>query len=187
LAPGPRSGRGRRRPVRSPAPSVGTTETTTEWQSFWTSPLAAALLPVTDEPAVRRLFGLRHERERMMRGWTNPLYAQLASFDSEIRQLEDRIGLTPQVRLKLGISLGDAVRSLSEIAEVFPRGMFPGGHELRAQYPSGDLQRRCRSLQLDCQSLSSQPVLAPTGSDDIVGLSVYRRRSRAESTLIPHP
>jgi len=118
-------------PPAPPAPAEWLAESKTEWQSFWTSPLAAALLPVTDEPAVRRLFGLRDERERMMRGIrrqrlvpgargqprANPLYAQLASFDSEIRQLEDRIGLTPQARLKLGISLGDAVRSLSEIAE----------------------------------------------------------------------
>jgi len=106
-------------------------ESKAEWQGFWTSPLSSALLPVTDEPAVRRLFGLRDERERMMRGIrkarlvpgargqprANPLYAQLASFDSEIRQLEDRIGLTPQARLKLGISLGEAQRSLAQIAE----------------------------------------------------------------------
>lgn len=114
-----------------PAPAEWLAESKTEWQSFWTSPLATALLPVTDEPAVRRLFGLRDERERMMRGIrkarlvpgargqprANPLYAQLASFDSEIRQLEDRIGLTPQARLKLGISLGEAQRSLLQIAE----------------------------------------------------------------------
>lgn len=186
MAPGPRSGRSRRRPVRSPAPSVGTTETTTEWQSFWTSPLAAALLPVTDEPAVRRLFGLRHERERMMRGWTNPLYAQLASFDSEIRQLEDRIGLTPQVRLKLGISLGDAVRSLSEIAEVFPRGMFPETTSF-ARNIRAAIDNAVAGPYNAIVNPSRQPVLAPTGSSDIVGLSVYRRRSRAESTLIPHP
>jgi len=117
--------------VVPPAPTGWLAESKTEWQAFWTSPLAAALLPVTDEPAVRRLFGLRDERERMMRGIrrqrlvpgargqprANPLYAQLASFDSEIRQLEDRIGLTPQARLKLGISLGEAQRSLLQIAE----------------------------------------------------------------------
>ena len=102
-----------------------------DWLAFWTSPLVAALLPATDEPAVRRLFGLRDERERMMRGIrrhrvvegsegqprANPLYAQLVSLDSAILALEDRIGLNPQARLRLGISLGEAQRSLAQIAD----------------------------------------------------------------------
>ena len=101
-----------------------------DWLAYWQSPLATALLPATDEPAVRRLFGLRDERERMMRGIgsdrvvqgfngqprANPLYAQVAAFDNEIRQLEDRLGLNPMARLRLGISLGEAQRSLPQIA-----------------------------------------------------------------------
>jgi P27 family predicted phage terminase small subunit len=105
--------------------------TKADWTALWSSALVTALLPVTDEATVRRLFGLRDERERMMRGIrrarivlgsrgqprANPLYAQVAAFDAEIRQLEDRVGLSPRARLQLGISLGVAVRSLADIAE----------------------------------------------------------------------
>lgn len=114
----------------APEPTAGWLQATkAEWAEFWGSPLVQATLPGTDTPMIRRLFGLRDERERMMRvvrrgrvvagskgqARPNPLYPQVASFDAEIRQLEDRIGLSPQARLRLGISLGEAVRSLADL------------------------------------------------------------------------
>ncbi len=45
----------------------------------------------------------------------NPLGRQLCKFDSEIRQLEDRLGLTPRARLQLGIVYGEARGSLDDI------------------------------------------------------------------------
>ena len=104
-------------------------ETALQWAAFWASPLAITTVPTTDAPAIVRLFRLRDERERMARvirrarvvlgsqgqPRANPLYAQIASFDAEIRQLEDRFGLTPMARLKLGITLGDAARSLADL------------------------------------------------------------------------
>ena len=116
--------------LAAPDATVGwLTTTKTDWASFWTSPLVAALLPVTDEPSIRRLFGLRDERERMMRvvrrarvvlgsrgqPRANPLYDRIGAFDAEIRQLEDRVGLSPRSRLALGISLGKAQASLADI------------------------------------------------------------------------
>ena len=104
-----------------------------EWHRLWTSPLAATMIPETDEPLVRRLFGLRDERERMMRvvrksrivggsrgqPRANPLYSQISGLDAEIRQLEDRVGLSPRSRLQLGIQLGDAWKSLADLNAAF--------------------------------------------------------------------
>jgi phage terminase small subunit len=44
----------------------------------------------------------------------NPLGKHMATLDSEIRHLEDRLGLTPRARLQLGITYADAHRSLEE-------------------------------------------------------------------------
>jgi hypothetical protein len=40
---------------------------------------------------------------------------QMLSLDVEIRQLEDRFGLTPRARLQLGITYGEAKKSLEEL------------------------------------------------------------------------
>lgn len=99
------------------------------WRSFWTSGLAQVIQVDTDMPVVERLFSLRDERERMARvvrksrvvlgsqgqPRANPLYAQITSFDAEIRQLEDRLGLSPIARLRLGVTFGDAARSLADL------------------------------------------------------------------------
>lgn len=104
-------------------------ETRRAWTSFWSSPLATVVQRDTDAPAVRRLFGLRDERERMARVIrkqrvvlgsrgqlrANPLYAQMIALDAELRQLEDRLGLSPIARLRLGVTFGDAARSLADL------------------------------------------------------------------------
>jgi P27 family predicted phage terminase small subunit len=45
----------------------------------------------------------------------NPLARAVATFDAEIRALEDRFGLTPQARARLGVVFGEAHRSLEQI------------------------------------------------------------------------
>lgn len=99
------------------------------WSTFWASPLAKVVELATDLPALTRLWTLYDERERCYQGVRrerltlgsqgqpvlNPLYRQLAALDPEIRQLEDRFGLTPMSRLRLGVTFGDAARSLAEI------------------------------------------------------------------------
>lgn len=45
----------------------------------------------------------------------SPLQKVLVHLDGEIRQLEDRFGLTPLARLRLGIAIGDAARSLDDL------------------------------------------------------------------------
>ena len=102
---------------------VGTVE---RWQEFWMSPLAQQV-ETSDYGSLRRLFGLYDELGRL---WDaveetgrvvvgsqgqprpNPLFKQVESFQSEARQLEDRFGLSPLARLRLGITFADAAASL---------------------------------------------------------------------------
>jgi P27 family predicted phage terminase small subunit len=115
-------------PVRQvPAADVAWRETTVErWVIFWGSPLASQVEP-SDEGAFRRLFKLYDEIERMWEAIEvtgrvvegsqgqprpNPLYKQVQEFQAEARQLEDRFGLSPMSRLRLGITFADAQASL---------------------------------------------------------------------------
>jgi P27 family predicted phage terminase small subunit len=103
-------------------------ETQSAWEAFWASDVAS-LVTKADVPAVTRLHDLRDERERAYRGYRkerfvtgstgqpvlNPLAKAMATLDAEIRALEDRFGLTPQARLRLGVVFGEAHRSLDQI------------------------------------------------------------------------
>jgi P27 family predicted phage terminase small subunit len=110
-----------------PVADVAWREATVErWVIFWGSPLASQVEP-SDEGAFRRLFKLYDEIERMWEAIEvtgrvvegsqgqprpNPLYKQVQEFQSEARQLEDRFGLSPMSRLRLGITFADAQASL---------------------------------------------------------------------------
>jgi P27 family predicted phage terminase small subunit len=110
-------------PVADGSWREGTVE---RWVQFWGSPLASQVEP-SDEGAFRRLFRLYDEIDRM---WDaveetgrvvagsqgqprpNPLLKQVQEFQAEARQLEDRFGLSPLSRLRLGITFADAQASL---------------------------------------------------------------------------
>ena len=112
-----------------PAPSGLLKRTRERWDAFWRSPLGSVVSPETDVSALERLFTLYDERERAYRvvrkqrvviGSTgqpvlHPLARQLCSYDGEIRQLEDRFGLTPMARLRLGVQIGTAARTLDDL------------------------------------------------------------------------
>jgi P27 family predicted phage terminase small subunit len=112
------------------APARWLTSTRSEWTDLWGSPLAQAFDRTTDEPSLRRLFELRDTRERYARATrrnplvegsqgqpvANPLGRLLSGLDAEIRQLEDRFGMSALARFRLGISYGEARRSLAELA-----------------------------------------------------------------------
>jgi P27 family predicted phage terminase small subunit len=102
---------------------AGTVE---RWQEFWMSPLAQQV-ETSDYGALRRLFGLYDELDRLWEAVEetgrvvvgsqgqprpNPLFKQVESFQAEARQLEDRFGLSPMARLRLGITFADAAASL---------------------------------------------------------------------------
>lgn len=102
------------------------------WSMFWSSDVAGLVVDA-DRLALERLFGMYDLRERMMRTYLvepfssgstgqlkiHPAGAEVASLDARILQLEDRFGITPAGRLKLGIVLGAAAKSLEEMNATF--------------------------------------------------------------------
>ena len=94
------------------------------WEAFWQTPELAGLVKPADRAALDRLFrnyDLRERLERIFRkqpfvtGSTgqdviNPAAKEIGSLDGRIIALEDRFGITPMARLKLGIAFGDAAQ-----------------------------------------------------------------------------
>jgi P27 family predicted phage terminase small subunit len=107
-------------------------ETTKAWVSFWESEIAG-LVTDPDMPALTRLFRMYDQRTRYERivlktpfvtgstGQTvsHPASKEIASLDGRILQLEDRLGITPMARLKLGITFGAAAKSLEDMNRDF--------------------------------------------------------------------
>lgn len=103
------------------------------WHEFWSSPLAdPKVLKPTDVPALRRLFELRHQlelaRERfdaepevagsMGQPVLSPWAAEIHRLESVISKLEDRFGLTPLARLRLGVSFEEGVSLAARNAQL---------------------------------------------------------------------
>ncbi len=98
------------------------------WVEFWDSDLSGLVLPA-DMPAMVRLFRMYDSRERMERAYLDapfstgstgqvvihPAAKEVASLDGRITALEDRFGITPMGRLKLGVTFGAAAKSLEAI------------------------------------------------------------------------
>jgi len=99
------------------------------WNTYWASALAQAVTLPTDLPALRRLFRMYDDLEQ---SWTKYMrdpevdgsmgqrrishFAKhIAELEPMIRALEDRFGLSPKARLELGVTLGDAARSLQDL------------------------------------------------------------------------
>ena len=98
------------------------------WARFWQSEIgqSAAVNFDTDIQVIERLWGLYDERERAYRDYKkerlvkgsqkqevlNPMGRVWMGLDPQILALEDRIGLSPMARLKLGITFGQALESL---------------------------------------------------------------------------
>jgi Phage terminase, small subunit len=104
------------------------------WDELWVSPLGGEIR-ATDLPALRRLFELRHlqaeamaamSAEPMVIGSTgqpvlSPFAAEVHRLEAAIAKLEDRFGLTPLARLRLGVTLEEgkslASRNAALLAE----------------------------------------------------------------------
>lgn len=96
------------------------------WAAFWTSPVAVVLDPVTDLEPVTRLFRLYVLQHKMFGAleqhieWLedaredvefDPGWARNAlGFASEIRQLEQTLGITPRGRLVIGAAVAAATK-----------------------------------------------------------------------------
>jgi hypothetical protein len=120
-------------PTAAPPPPTGLLRASrAAWEALWASPLASTFLG-SDLPALGRLFELRDERVRAFHAARrarvvlgskdqpvlSPLLGYVASLDAETRALEDRFGLTPRARLQLGVTLGEAHRSLADLNAAF--------------------------------------------------------------------
>lgn len=100
------------------------------WDHVWSSPVAGSW-EESDRHAVERLAKLHDDRERAFRQFRkqplvegsqgqpvlNPIRVVVDRCDGEIRQLEDRLGLSPMARHKLGITFGEMHRSLEGYTE----------------------------------------------------------------------
>ncbi|MDO8391049.1 MAG: hypothetical protein Q7V57_11215 [Actinomycetota bacterium] len=110
------------------------------WATFWKSDVAGLVVDA-DRPALDRLFEYYELRARMLTAFmsepfstgstgqtvVHPAAKEMASLDTRIVALEDRFGITPAGRLKLGIVLGAAAKSLEEMNARFTDGA--GGEE----------------------------------------------------------
>lgn len=121
-----------------PQPPAGLLKTTRDrWAEFWTSPVAALADRVSDLPALERLFGLYDDLERCARAVRraghmvegskgqlvmNPLLRHMQTQAAEIRQLEDRFGLSPRARLALNFTLGQTAKTLADLNSEFVGG-----------------------------------------------------------------
>jgi phage terminase small subunit len=105
-----------------------------EWEAYWRSdvaklateetvPVAYRLHDRRDEARVL-LAGLRKSGARLTLGSekqvrANPIYKVLQGLDAEIRQLEDRLGLSPLAKLQLGATFGSAASALDDLNRRF--------------------------------------------------------------------
>lgn len=101
------------------------------WSELWSSPLAGQFKP-TDLPALRRLFDYRHQlvlaQERfdaepesvgsMGQPVLSPWAAEIHRIESTVQKLEDRFGLTPMSRLRLGVTFEEGVSLASRNAQI---------------------------------------------------------------------
>lgn len=108
-------------------------KTRQRWEGFWTSPVAALVDRTSDMPALERLFELYDDCARyraairsapMVEGSQgqmvrNPFVKDLKDSQVEVRQLEDRFGLSPRARLGLNLTLGTAAKTLADLNKDF--------------------------------------------------------------------
>lgn len=102
-----------------------------QWATFWVSPVAQLVLPV-DTPSVERLFSMYDMRARAERVYRkapvvsgsmgqqvlSPMAGEIHALDKTITTLEDRLGITPLARLKLGVKFGEAKQALADSWDV---------------------------------------------------------------------
>lgn len=113
-----------------PEPPAGISkESVGEWDQYWASEVAFAVREA-DLPALRRLWLLRDEwgrcfrafqRRRFVEGSTgqpviSPAANELHRIEADVRALEDRFGVTPASRLRLGLTGAQLTASLEELA-----------------------------------------------------------------------
>lgn len=123
--------------VKNPSPPDGLLKKTRDqWEAFWTSPVAALVDRTSDIPALERLFELYDDcaryraairKDPLLAGSQgqmvrNPFVKDLKDAQAEVRQLEDRFGLSPRARLGLNLTLGTTAKTLADLNADFAGG-----------------------------------------------------------------
>ncbi len=114
------------------------------WERFWTSPVAQLVNRESDMPRLMRWVSYFDEwvramrqfrRERLVRGSMgqmviNPMAAYALRLEKEIAKIEEKFGLTPLDRMRLGITFGEAHRSLKDLNAELDEGDDDGDYEM---------------------------------------------------------
>jgi phage terminase small subunit len=122
---------GRISPSGPPAPDGISPELVETWAEYWGSPLARATDDYTKRAAVTRLWQMYDLRDKHYEAYRtaplvegsqgqlvlNPMGRQLQTLESQILQLEDRLGLNPKAQIALGISWAQGQSQLADLAE----------------------------------------------------------------------
>lgn len=126
------------------------------WETFWTAPIAQNPQVVNRQSDMPRLsrwilycdewFRLMREyrRNRIVRGSVgqmvmNPAFAAAMHLEKEIGKIEERFGLTPLDRMRLGITFSEARSALDKLNEDLEGGgenddfEVPAGYEMKAK------------------------------------------------------
>lgn len=116
-------------PVETPAPRADWLAATKRaWLDLWSSSLASTIIE-TDLPALDRYFTTLDEHTRATRAYRrqrlvigskgqlaiHPMGKHARDLAVELRQMEDRFGLTPMSRLKLGHQWGSTAMTLDDL------------------------------------------------------------------------
>lgn len=111
-------------PMLPPPDLSWRSEVVEAWNDFWCSPLAGPqVMKPTDAPALRRLFAYRSrllvaleamDAEPIVLGSTgqptmSPWAAEIHRLEGAVAKLEEKFGLTPMARLKLGVTYEEGV------------------------------------------------------------------------------
>jgi hypothetical protein len=120
-----------------PPPKGIRAELVQTWADYWASPLANATDQASKLHAVTRLWELYDLRDRLHTAFAkqpmvmgsqgqqvlNPIGRQLNSMESQIIQLEDRLGLNPRSQLTLGVTWAAGQNQLADLAERYAAPM----------------------------------------------------------------
>lgn len=105
------------------------------WDSFWISPIAQVVDRQSDMPRLSRWILYCDEWFRLMREYrrkrivmgsmgqpvANPAFAMAMATEKEIAKIEERFGLTPLDRMRLGITFSEARSALDKLNEDLER------------------------------------------------------------------
>lgn len=120
-------------PPKEPAPALPEHKwlraTCGVWERFWASPIAQAVDRASDLPRIERWITYVDEWHRALRGFRksrlvegsqgqpvlNPLGDYMLKLEAQIDRAEEKFGMTPLDRMRLGISFSEARRSLKDL------------------------------------------------------------------------